>query len=135
LIAGKVSKFGTFQHQQDLGFNIDIVQFAGTSNQNLHVCCYFLAGRCFHKTPIPWAGEHVIVHGIILRNEVDRCVVAIKEIALGRMQAIVAGLSSDSTPPSSSMSLQQFDWSAKHAKAKTETEGTAKDGKGKKRKR
>ena len=50
IIAGKVTK-GTFQLQQERASDTDVVQYAGSSSQNLRVRCYFPDGSRFAKTP------------------------------------------------------------------------------------
>ena len=106
ITVGKVSK-GTLQLQQDRGFDIDVSQYAGTSSQNLRVHCYFPESPRFIKTPFPPASKHVVVHATVLRMEGDRCITAVKDIALGPLQGVIAGASSDSSPP---MTFTHFDW-------------------------
>jgi len=116
IIAGKVSK-GTYQLLQERAFDMDVAQYAGNSSQNLRVRCYFPDGPRFAKTPFPPASKHVVVHGTISRIEDDRCIIGIKDIALGPLQGVIAAPTSESAP---STSVPHFDWSAKRAKVKAD---------------
>ncbi|KAG2745966.1 hypothetical protein P692DRAFT_201055985 [Suillus brevipes Sb2] len=110
IVAGKVSR-SNFALEQDHGFNIDISQYIFAPQQNIRVRCYYPQGHPrLSKTPLPSALKHVVVQGTILRIENERCVLAIKDIAFGPSDNVIAGPTSDvvSSTPSKS-----FDWSGK----------------------
>ncbi|KAG2744317.1 hypothetical protein P692DRAFT_20838257 [Suillus brevipes Sb2] len=110
IVAGKVSR-SNFALEQDHGFDIDISQYVFAPQQNIRVCCYYPQGHPrLSKTPLPSASKHVVVQGTILRIENERCILAVKDIAFGPSDNIVAGPTSDvvSSTPSKS-----FDWSGK----------------------
>jgi len=116
IVAGKVLK-GTYQLLQERAFDMDVAQYAGNSSQNLRIRCYFPDSPRFAKTPFPPASKHIVVHGTISRIKDDRCIIGIKDIALGLLQGVIAAPTSESAP---STSVPHFDWSAKHVKVKAD---------------
>ncbi|KAG1857635.1 hypothetical protein C8R48DRAFT_775554 [Suillus tomentosus] len=108
IIAGKVSR-GAFQLKQDNGFDMDVFQYIAGPQQNI---------------------KHVVVQGTIQKIMGDRCVVTVKDIALGPSDMVTA--TDDSSEGVPSTTLSQFDWGGAHKEKEQGTlKGKAKE-KGKK---
>jgi hypothetical protein len=113
--------------EQDHGFDIDISQYVFAPQKNIRVHCYYLQGHPWlSKTPLPSASKHVVIQGTVLRIEQERCVLAVKDIAFGPADNVIAGPTSDVV---SSTPSKAYDWSGKKKKD-TKTKDAA-DSKGK----
>jgi hypothetical protein len=110
IVAGKVSQ-SNFALEQDHGFDINILQYVFAPQQNIRVCCYYPQGHPhLSKTPLPSASKHMVVQGTILCIENECCVLAIKDIAFGPSDNVIASPMSDVI---SSTLSKGFDWSGK----------------------
>ncbi|KAG2365898.1 hypothetical protein BDR07DRAFT_1480782 [Suillus spraguei] len=79
--------------------------------KNIRVHCYYLQGHPWlSKTPLPSASKHVVIQGTVLRIEQERCVLAVKDIAFGPADNVIAGPTSDVV---SSTPSKAYDWSSK----------------------
>lgn len=70
-------------------------------------CYYPQSHPRFSKTPLPTAGKDVVVQGTVRSIAGDRCIVIVKDIALGPSDMVIAtDDASETVPPTT---LKQFE--------------------------
>ena len=106
IITGKVNRSGG-EVDRELGFDVDIAQWGAVNHQTVRFTCFFpTCHPRLTKTPMPPAGRHVALQGVLNDIDEDRGLVYIQDISFTH-----TGETIQAEAPSSK--LKHFDWYGK----------------------
>ncbi|KAI5991919.1 hypothetical protein EDD15DRAFT_2197349 [Pisolithus albus] len=107
---------------QNRAFDIDVSQYGAAPQQLIRLRCFYPSSHTrFHKTPLPNVGKHVVVHGYLTGFHHGRCLIHVRDIALGP-----GDITSPTTEMPPSMTLGRFNWKGrgtKRAKYENDSDG------------
>lgn len=111
VVVGRVCR-SNLDVDQNRAFDVDVSQYGAVPQQLIRLRCFYPSTLTrFLKIPVPNVGKHIVVHGYLTGFSHGRCLICVRDIALGPGE--ITAPPTDSPP---SMSLGHFNWKGKGVK-------------------